>query len=218
MIVHELRAPLRALRCYASMLDEEYGAGLAPEARTLLTKVIGAVREMDRMTVDLLALARAGIPDGSMSWVDTSEVVRQVLADLAPQCTGRVSFRFGELCKCLGHAGLLRQVWTNLISNALKFTRERDPALIELGSFPARGVSTWFVRDNGIGFDSRHARDLFVPFRRLHDARQVEGHGLGLAIVRRIVECHGGRLWAESRPGEGATFYFTLGGAVTPGE
>ena len=156
-------------------------------------------------------LSRLDAQTTAMAYVSTREIVDRSLANLGPGLTDRVRLKIGALRDCRGHAGLLQQAWTNLLSNSLKFTRERNPALIEIGSLETdRGV-TYFVRDNGAGFDPARAHGLFQPFRRLHDARRYEGHGIGLAIVHRIVRRHGGRVWAEAAPERGATFFFTLG-------
>jgi light-regulated signal transduction histidine kinase (bacteriophytochrome) len=121
-----------------------------------------------------------------------------------------VQMSIGELPTCDADPALLEQVFVNLLSNAAKFTRDRTPAVIETGSFEAAGATVLFVRDNGVGFDMRYAGNLFGVFQRLHPQREFEGTGVGLSIVRRIVERHGGRIWAQSTPGEGAAFMFTL--------
>jgi len=137
--------------------------------------------------------------------------VRQVLADLRAEQEGRyVEIVMGELPPCQADPGLLRQVWMNLLSNALKYTRKCEVARIEIGCQKQDGETVYFVRDNGTGFDMQYADKLFGVFQRLHRSEDYEGTGVGLAIVQRIVHRHGGRVWAEAAPGEGATFCFTL--------
>ena len=165
---------------------------------------------MSHLIDELLALSRFDNPPGTMSLVDARALVERVLEDVVPQGTDHIRLVVGELPPCLGNPRLLQQVWANLVSNAIKFSCERDPAVIEIGSVAREPLVTYFVRDNGVGFDSMRAPELFMPFRRYHEPRQYEGQGLGLSIARRIVARHGGRMWAESQPGEGAAFYFTL--------
>jgi light-regulated signal transduction histidine kinase (bacteriophytochrome) len=209
-VAHDLGAPLRTVHGYASILEEEHAGGMTAAARSCVSTIVSAARDMQRLVEDLLALSRSDSQSVTLSPVTSRDLVSGVLTELIADASGRIRITVGPLADCLGSAGLLRQVWTNLLSNALKFTRERDPALIEIGSTAGNRLVTYFVRDNGAGFDSNRSRDLYLPFRRFHDQAQFEGHGIGLSIVRRIVARHGGRLWAESRPDEGATFYFTL--------
>jgi light-regulated signal transduction histidine kinase (bacteriophytochrome) len=209
-VSHDLRAPLRALVSYARILEEDHAGEMSPAARACLSKIVHATRDMENLIDELLAFSRLDNEPVTMTLVNGRALVERVLANLVVEDADRVQFAVGMLGHCLGSAGLLEQVWTNLVSNALKFSRDRNPAVIEIGSMPRDNIITYYVRDNGVGFDMKRARDLFLPFRRFHDQREYGGQGLGLSIAKRIVERHGGRLWAESRPGEGATFYFTL--------
>ena len=143
--------------------------------------------------------------------VNTDELVQTVLADAAAERDGRpVEVKVGKLPPCQGDPALLKQVWVNLVSNAIKYTRGRTPAVIEIGCDRKKNENIYFVRDNGTGFDMQYADKLFGVFQRLHRADQFEGTGVGLAIVQRVIHRHGGRVWAEAKEGRGATFYFTL--------
>jgi light-regulated signal transduction histidine kinase (bacteriophytochrome) len=210
-VAHDLRAPLRAVHGYSRILEEDHIGEMSAGARACVSKIMRATRDMERVIEDLLALCRFDVQPETMSLVDARALVDQALSELIVENSDRVRVTIhSSLGNCVGSAGLLRQAWTNLLSNALKFTRERDPALIEIGSTAKNHIVTYFVRDNGAGFDASRARDMFLPFRRFHDQRRFEGQGVGLSIVRRIVARHGGRLWAEAQPDKGATFYFTL--------
>jgi len=141
------------------------------------------------------------------------KLVQNVLEELKPQREGRqIEIRVGDLPPCYGDSALLKQVWVNLLSNAIKYSRGREPAVVEIGCVCEGDENTYFVRDNGTGFDMQYAHKLFGVFQRLHRADEFEGTGVGLAIVQRIIHRHGGRVWAEGVAGKGATFHFTLEG------
>ena len=172
---------------------------------------------MGALIDDLLNFSRLNRAPLNTNTVDTGKLVRSVLADLSAERDGRqVELRIGELPVCAGDRSLLRQVWINLLSNALKYTRKREAAVIEVGCEAGAEGNVFFVRDNGTGFDMRYADKLFGVFQRLHRAEEYEGTGVGLAIVQRIIQRHGGRIWAEAAVDRGATFYFTLGGSPNP--
>ena len=138
-------------------------------------------------------------------------MVRAALTDMNTECAGRqIQFNVGALPPCEGDPALLKQVWVNLLSNALKYTRKREHAIVEVGCVEQKGEHVFFVRDNGTGFDMQYAHKLFGVFQRLHRAEEYEGTGVGLAIVQRVIHRHGGRVWAEAAVDRGATFYFTL--------
>jgi light-regulated signal transduction histidine kinase (bacteriophytochrome) len=165
---------------------------------------------MGRLVDDLLALARLGRQDIRPHAVALGGLVATVIQD-APVADGRrIEWRVGDLPTVDCDPGLLAVVFTNLVTNAIKYTRPRSPAIIEIGTARARGRQALFVRDNGVGFDMQYADKLFGVFQRLHDANEFEGTGVGLATVHRIVRKHGGEIWAEAKPDEGATFWFTL--------
>ena len=160
---------------------------------------------------DLLEFARLGRQAIKLQAVNLAQVVRECLKDLAHEQEGRkVDIVVGELPRCRGDLILLKQALVNLLSNALKYTRKREVARIEVGGETRGNENVVYVRDNGAGFDMRYAHKLFEVFQRLHSQRDFQGTGVGLAIVKRIVEKHGGRVWAESAPDQGATLYLTL--------
>ncbi len=210
-VSHDLRAPLRAIDGFSRILLEDYAAQLPSEARRHLQTVRDSAEQMGRLIGDLLAFSRLSRQALNKRAVDVAELVGQVLADLGTDRAGRqVEIRLGELPSCQADAGLLRQVWMNLLSNALKYTRKCEIARIEIGSQDQGGERVYFVRDNGTGFDMQYAGKLFGVFQRLHSAEEYEGTGVGLAIVQRIVHRHGGKVWAKGAVNNGATFYFAL--------
>jgi light-regulated signal transduction histidine kinase (bacteriophytochrome) len=216
-VSHDLRAPLRAVDGYARMLEEDHAAHLNAEARRLLGVMRGASLRMGRMIEDLLAFARVGRHPLTTQPVQMNDLVGKVIDELRPDGVGRkIDFAVGELGVAQADPSLLRHALANLIGNAVKYTRDTGRAVIEIGRSAAAVPDgpVYFVKDNGAGFDMRYAGRLFGVFQRLHGAEEYEGSGIGLSIVRRIAERHGGRVWAEGRPGEGATFYFTLRAAA----
>jgi PAS domain S-box-containing protein len=217
-VSHDLRAPLRAVDGYSSALVEDFGATLPPDARRYLHEVRSGAQRMGALIDDLLAFSRLGRQTLARRRVDTDAMVRDVVAELTAGAADRpLVMRIGALEPCEGDPALIRQVWVNLLSNALKYTRGRTPAIIEAGSERQNAQIVYFVRDNGAGFDMRYAHKLFRVFQRLHRADEFEGTGVGLAIVKRIVDRHGGQVSFDATPGEGAVFRFTLiGGPVSP--
>ena len=211
-VSHDLRAPLRALHGFSHILAVEHAAGLAPEALRYLGLIEQEAQRMGLLIDDLLRLSRLGRQVLERRPVRPAALAAQAMHDLGAEAHGRqVEFTLGDLPPCTADAALLRQVFANLLANALKFTRPREIARIEVGSRREDGAQVYFVRDNGAGFDMRYADKLFGAFQRLHRAEQFEGTGVGLAIVQRIVHRHGGRVWAEGATDAGATFSFTLG-------
>jgi signal transduction histidine kinase len=204
-VSHDLRAPLRAIDGFARILEEDCADGLDATGREHLKKIRNSARRMGHLIEDILSLARVSRKEFAESPVDMT-----VLAREAAEEAGATSAIIRELPPALGDASLLRQVLLNLLSNAVKFTRDRPRPHIEVGAVPDGDRIRYSVRDNGVGFDMANAAKLFGVFQRLHGDEAFEGTGIGLAIVARIVQRHGGRVWAEARPGEGATFHFTL--------
>lgn len=217
-VSHDLRAPLRAVNGYTSILLEDFSSGLNQEGLGYLKRVKENGDHMGHLIDDLLAFSRLGRQALRVLPVQTRVVVDRALAQLAPAIDGRqVELIIGDLPDCDSDPALLEQVFINLIGNAFKYSRKREGARIEVGAKESESDPTpvFFVKDNGAGFDMQYADKLFGVFQRLHRSQDFEGTGVGLAIVQRIVSRHGGRVWAEGKVNEGATFYFTLspGGA-----
>jgi len=208
-ISHDLRAPLGAIHGFAHLLRTQETVRLSEDGAHLLAMLESNAARTTEMLGGLLEFSRLGRKPVSKTEVSMSALVHEVLQALrARPEAARAELRLGPLPACRGDPLLLRQVWSNLIGNALKYSRQRDPAVVEIGYQPATGG--YFVRDNGAGFDMRHADKLFGVFERLHSEAEFEGTGVGLAIVRRIIERHGGSISAEAEPGGGATFRFAL--------
>lgn len=216
-VSHDLRAPLRSMDGFSRMLLEESGPSLSTEGRHCVDMVIDSAREMSQLVDDLLGFSRLGRQPVHREAIDPRNLVEQVLTELRPTHAGReVHTRVATMPSCQADPNLLRQVYVNLLSNAIKYTRKRGTAEIEVGWDPSEG-GTYFVKDNGVGFDMKYAGKLFGVFQRLHRSEDYEGTGVGLAIVHRIITRHGGRVWAESATDQGATFRFTLPGGSHDG-
>lgn len=212
-VSHDLRAPLRAIDGFAAILREDYAPRLDAEGVRLLGVVSDNARRMAQLIDDILALSRAGRQTLRRIELDMNALVHEVWQGLEPQRTGRaVDLRLAELPPAWGDPGAVRQVWQNLLGNALKFSRDSHPAVIEVAARQEAGETIYSVADNGVGFDPAYAGKLFGLFQRLHGMDEFEGTGVGLAIVKRYIEKHGGRVVGEGRPGVGATFCFSLPG------
>jgi PAS domain S-box-containing protein len=212
-VSHDLRAPLRAVHGFARILLEDHKAQLDTEAQRVLGVIDENTRRMGQLIDDLLAFSRLGRTEVETARVDMGELFRGIAQDLQRGEEGRpLEIAIGSLPPARGDRDLLRQAITNLLQNALKFTRRRPAARVDVGARADGGETVYFVKDNGAGFDQRYAGKLFGVFQRLHRLEEFEGTGVGLAIVQRIVHRHGGRVWAEGKLDEGATFYFTLPG------
>ena len=213
-ISHDLRAPLRIVDGYAAMIVEDHGGQLDANARRLLKVLQASAQQMGRMIEDLLAFSKLGRKRPATQPVPLVDLVNRVIAEqLMTYADRTVEFTVGELGTVDADPALLKQALVNLIGNAVKYTRGRYPAKVEIGRLPSEtrdGAPVYYVRDNGVGFDMHNSHRLFGVFQRFHSPQEFEGTGVGLAIVERILLAHGGRIWAESRPGEGAVFYFTL--------
>jgi PAS domain S-box-containing protein len=211
-VSHDLRAPLRAVDGFSRIVMEDYGPLLPPEGQRYLKNIGVGAQQMGTLIDDLLTFSRLSRLPLIQREVGVDRLVQDALKELAGQWEGRaVQITVGDLPPCLGDPALLKQVWINLISNALKYSRKRDPAIVEISCARQNDENVYCIRDNGAGFDMRYADKLFGVFQRLHRAEDYEGTGVGLAIVQRVIHRHGGRVWAEAAVDRGATFYFTLG-------
>jgi light-regulated signal transduction histidine kinase (bacteriophytochrome) len=209
-VSHDLRAPLRAIDGFSQILLKQYGPTLAEESREYLQLVRDNTIQMGHLVDDLLKFSRLGRQPLSKQQVPTVTIIEQILREAQQQAEGRtVRVTIGGLPPICGDAALLKQVFVNLIGNAFKYTRQRTDAAIEIGANKFDGENVFFVRDNGVGFDMQYAGQLFNVFQRLHRVEEFEGTGVGLAIVQRIIQRHGGRIWADAAVDKGATFYFT---------
>jgi signal transduction histidine kinase len=219
-VSHDLRAPLRQIDGFSRILSESLWYDLDDKARHYLTRIQEGTKHMGRLVDDLLALARLDQQSPRARVTELTPIVLDVIAGLGPDAADReVEWRVGELPTAICDPGLMRIVFTNLASNALKYTRPRSRATVEIGCTSHAGRPALFVRDNGVGFNMKYADKIFGVFQRLHRSEEFEGTGVGLATVQRIVHKHGGEIWADAAPDAGATFYFTLGsGAVTAAE
>jgi PAS domain S-box-containing protein len=210
-VSHDLRAPLRAVDGFSRAVLEDYAPLLPPEGQRYLQTIRKGAQRMGNLIDDLLAFSRLGRAPLNKRMVETEKLVAGVLEDLKSQREGRqIEVHCGALPPCAGDPALLTQVWLNLLSNAFKYTQKRLAAVVEIGCTEMDGECVYFVRDNGTGFDMRYVDKLFGVFQRLHRVEDFEGTGVGLAIVKRIVHRHGGRVWAEGEVDRGATFHFTL--------
>lgn len=211
-VSHDLRMPLRHINGYIELLVQESEGALTAEAQRYLRVVIDASRKMGQLIDDLLAFSRMGRTEMSERNVDLGALVQHVILGLEADTRGRnIAWTIPPLPAVQGDPAMLQQAFANLLGNAVKYTRPRDPAQIEIGcSGEEEGRVILFVRDNGVGFEMKYAGKLFGVFQRMHRADQFEGTGIGLANVRRIIARHGGRIWAEAARDQGATFYFTL--------
>ena len=211
-ISHDLKAPLRAINGFSKALLEDYGPSLEDEARVYLNSIAKGAEKMGQLITDLLEFSRLGRNKMSSSDIDMSELAQSVFDELARAAPERnIECRLQPLPSACGDRAMIRQVLVNLLSNAIKFSKPARTASIEVGcSGSDAGRNTYYVKDNGAGFDMQYRDKLFGVFQRLHSVKEFEGTGVGLAIVERIVVRHGGRVWAEGLVNQGATFHFTL--------
>jgi hypothetical protein len=209
-VSHDLRAPLRSVNGFAQALDEDLAGKLEPEQADQLARIRAASVRMGDIIDSILHLSRistAALERSPIPMAQIVESVRKPLAESHPE----VVWTVGDLPDAIGDPSLVAPLWSNLLDNAVKYSSRSPRPHVEIGTFSREFDTVWFVRDNGVGFDPAHSAHLFEPFRRMHAVEEFPGLGIGLATVRRIVQRHGGRIWAESAAGEGATFFFTLG-------
>ena len=222
-VAHDLRAPLRHMDAYASAIEQDFANQMPPQMSNYLQRIISSSHKMANLVDDLLNLARVGRAELKLQPTSLDHVVAEVIQDFKDETKNRhIEWKVGRLGTVDCDPGLIKLVWVNLLGNSLKYTRPRSTAVIEVDrtsshAFPngggshGEGETVFRVRDNGVGFDMRFAEKLFGVFQRLHRAEEFEGTGVGLATVERIVQKHGGRIWAQAEVNKGATFYFTLG-------
>lgn len=211
-VAHDLQAPLRNIESYAQMLEEDFAEQIPPVAQQYLLRIRSRSRHMAQLVTDLLNLSRLGKKGVNREDVDMTKLVREAVATTESEMGGPpVDWHIGDLGFVSCDANLIKQVFVNLLSNAVKFSRERKDARVEIGRAESQGETAIYVRDNGVGFDMQYVDKLFGVFQRLHPTGKFEGTGIGLATAARIVRKHGGRIWAEARENQGATFYFTVG-------
>src|SRR5712692_721607 len=216
-ISHDLRAPLRAINSFAEMVQEGYGEKLDDEGRRMLRVIRDNSRKMGQLIDDLLVFSRLGRQAISAAEADMAAVARRVFEELRVASAGNpVRLTIKPMPSAWCDAALIRQVWINVLANAIKFSAVREEPLIEAGGYADGAQNVYYVKDNGVGFDMRYHEKLFGVFDRLHGAKEFPGTGVGLAIVKRVVERHGGRVWAEGAVNEGATFYFALPAGHAP--
>jgi PAS domain S-box-containing protein len=216
---HDLQAPLRAIDGFSAMLSENLGDGIDPEAKDCLNRLRAAGERMGVLIEEMLKLARISHANLHRTRVDLSAMAKDVLVEFRhAEPARKVEVDIAPNIEAFADAGLLRIALQNLLGNAWKYSSRQADARIEFGVLQQAEEPVYFVRDNGVGFDMDSAGKLFAPFRRLHPRSQFPGSGIGLATVQRIVNVHKGRIWAESEPGKGARFFFTLGAVMNPGE
>lgn len=210
-VSHDLRAPLRAVSGYAGMLKEDYGQTLDAEGNRLIDQVVRHTAMMGQLIDDLIAFARTSRKETSYQQVDMKTMARDCYeALLQHQPQSHVRFELMDLPPCTTDRDLMRQVWLNLISNALKYSSREPSPLVQIGYLLKDGQTVYYVRDNGVGFDMKYADKLFGVFQRLHRPEEFEGTGVGLALAGRIIHKQGGKIWAKAAPNEGACFYFSI--------
>jgi light-regulated signal transduction histidine kinase (bacteriophytochrome) len=208
---HDLRSPLIAISGFSRILREDYSGNIDDKGKDLLSRIEGSAKKMSQLIDDLLSFGRVSTREIRRSEVDMEKLAGKVFEDLKPLIGQRnIRFEVNALPPAYGDLPMLRQVIVNFITNALKFTRTRETPLIEVGGRNEEKENIYFVRDNGVGFDRELSEKLFGMFQRMHNSQQFEGTGIGLFMIKQVIEKHGGRVWAEGEPDKGATFYFSL--------
>jgi len=210
-VSHDLRSPLRSIHGYMKILSEEYTDQFDDEARRLVSIILKNAKRMGQLIDDLLAFSRLGRKELLKQNVSMKDMINQVWEEHVQNAGERhIELVLKEVPDAYVDNVTIRQLWVNLVSNAIKYTRHKKDAVVEVGSEEGNDMLTYYIKDNGAGFDMRYYDKLFGVFQRLHSDKEFEGTGVGLAIVQRIVSKHGGTIWAEAKPNEGATFYFTV--------
>ncbi|MBA3986215.1 MAG: GHKL domain-containing protein [Flavobacteriales bacterium] len=209
-VSHDLRTPLRAINGFAQILEEDYSTVLDAEGIRLLGKVSSNAKIMGVLIDDLLTFCRLGLKGITKSSVDMNKLVETVLSAINQSATHHAEIKFSNLLPSFADCILLQHVFTNLLSNAIKYSSKKEKPLIEIKSERKNGELIYSVSDNGAGFDMQYVNKLFGVFQRLHSDEEFSGTGVGLAIVQRIIHKHDGKVWAEGKEGQGATFFFSL--------
>jgi light-regulated signal transduction histidine kinase (bacteriophytochrome) len=210
-VSHDLVAPLRAIDGFSRMIEEDYGPLVDARGKGYIERIRSGTQRMQQLIDDMLTLSQVTRNEMKREAVSLSDMAGKILGELKQQQPRRnVATHIAANMRVHGDPNLLRMMLDNLLRNAWKFTSRLPQAVIEVGVLRKDGKSVYFVKDNGAGFDMKYADKLFGPFQRMHRVQEFEGTGIGLAIVHRIIQRHGGRIWAEAVPGQGATFYFTL--------
>ena len=214
-VSHDLRAPLRGIIGFTTILEEEYSKGLGDEAKRITSIIKANTMKMGLLIDDLLTFSRMARQDITKVNVDTNQLVKEAVNEIGIKANKDIDWVIHPLPVTTGDPNAMRQVWINLISNAIKYSGKETRPRIEIGSFFKDGETVYFVKDNGVGFDQQYAGKLFKVFQRLHSGYEFEGTGVGLAIVEKIISKHGGKVWAEAEKDKGANFYFSLPAEAT---
>jgi len=210
-VSHDLRAPLRTITSFSDILLEDHGKDLSDEGKRITRKIVDGGKNMSKLIDHLLVFFKNGKKEVHKLQVSMQQLVTEITHDIKVQETSReIDFLVHDLPSAMADATLMNEVWLNLLSNAVKYTTGKQKALIEIGAEEGEQELIYYVKDNGAGFDMEYYGKLFGVFQRLHSAKEFEGNGVGLASVQRIVNRHGGKVWAEGKVNEGATFYFSL--------
>jgi len=210
-ISHDLRAPLRAIIGFAAILEEDYHSKLDDEAKRITAVIKSSTLKMGHLIDDLLAFSRMARQDIKKTTISTKAMANEVIQELLPENKSlHIKWVVHEMPDIKGDINAMHQVWINLVSNAVKYSANKEKPCIEIGADNREGQTTFFVKDNGVGFDEKYKDKLFKVFQRLHGADEFEGTGVGLAIVEKIISKHGGKVWAEAEENKGACFYFSL--------
>ncbi len=209
-VSHDLRAPLRAINGYTTILIEDYNSVLDAEGMGYLKSMLKSSKMMGDLIDDLLAFSRLGRTDVPLTEINMNNISKTVIEEQIINNSEKYSIAIEDLPSIIGQPVLIKQVWVNLISNAIKYSQHKTDPKIEIGSFKKEGFSVFFVKDNGVGFDMQYYNKLFGVFQRLHSKEEFEGTGIGLAIVQKAISRHNGTVWAESKLNEGTTFFFSI--------
>jgi signal transduction histidine kinase len=211
-VSHDLRAPIRAISAYAKIVSEDYAGKFDEDATQMLNSIVRNSKKMGELIDDLLAFSRLGRKEVTFSQINMERLVNMVVEELTRAKSATINFKVDKLPPAKGDHALIKQVWLNLVSNAIKYSKQRSEINIEIGGYEKDGSVIYYIDDNGAGFDMRYYDKLFGVFQRLHSQSQFEGTGIGLAIVQKIVHRHNGSVWAQSKLDEGSCFYFSLQG------